>query len=218
MSTAWIFKHSRSFFSIQYFWNVHDMICQAAILCSCFKRSLTLLAWLCSCGRCPQRSFSFSSSHSAWPFPKLGATNSAIWLPSWAKSVKLKVTHRLFFGLVLFGWLVVFCYCCCFVWVGFFGFLFLFVCFFASLPRKLIDFPQADCSRACFLLHNLFSGAQWNHLIFDLSREQERNWKRLLGPILAGAQEPGRCSNHSSPDVTKHQQCLLFMKWRNRNI
>lgn len=150
MNTAWIFRHSRSFFSIQYFWNVHDMICQAAILCSCFKRSLTLLAWLCSCGRCPQRSFSFSSSHSAWPFPKLGATNSAIWLPSWAKSVKLKVTHRLFFGLVLFGWLVGFFCCCCFVWVVFLAFCFCLFVFLLHCQGSSLIFHRLTAAEPVF--------------------------------------------------------------------
>lgn len=62
-----------------------------------------LLSWICSCGGCPQRgSFSFSSRHNAWAFPKSGTTNSTIWLPSWAKSVKLKVRHRVILGLFLF--------------------------------------------------------------------------------------------------------------------
>jgi len=41
-----------------------------------------------------------------------------------------------------------------FVW------LFFFFSFFPALPRQLIDFPQAGCSRGCFLLLNLFSEAQ----------------------------------------------------------
>jgi len=146
MNTPWVFRHTRSFLSIQYFWNVHDTVCQAAILCSYFKRSLTLLAWLCSCGRCPQRgSFSFSSSHSAWPFPKPGATNSAIWLPSWAKSVKLKVTHRLFFGVFLFG--------------CFFSFLFFLHCQGSSLIFHRLAAAEAVFS--CSIYFQKLSETTW---------------------------------------------------------
>lgn len=113
------------------------------------------------------------------------------------KVCKLKVSHRVVLG------------------------LFLFVCFFLSFfffpasPRRLIDFPQAGCSRACFLLLDIFWGGQWNHLMSDLNREGERNLKRLLGPILPSncAQEPKGTRDHLSPDVTRHQYCLIFMKW-----
>lgn len=68
------------------------------------------------------------------PFPELVLKNSAIGLPSWTRSVKLDVWHRVVFGL------------CAFVWS-----------FFAALPR-IIDFPQDVCSRASFLLLNVFYG------------------------------------------------------------
>lgn len=71
-----------------------------------------LLSWIHRGGGCQEwGSFSFSSSPTAWAFPKTGTSISAIGLPSWAKPVKLDVQHGVVFGLCLFVWLP-FCCCC----------------------------------------------------------------------------------------------------------